>query len=185
MADDSSSPAFSGRYLDVIWENGCEYTRNRRARGVVLVIALTEAQEIIFIEQYRVPLKSMVIEYPAGLVGDEAGSREESFESAARRELLEESGYEAGEMQLLLRGPSSPGSSTEIVDFYLARNARRIHTGGGVEHERIHVHAVKLAAADAFLEEKTRQGVLVDPRVYLGVHCARKCLHGSIPDTPR
>ena len=62
-----SSIAFRGRYLDVIWENGAEYTHNRRCRGVVLVIAVTDAREIIFIEQYRLPLKCDVIEYPAGL----------------------------------------------------------------------------------------------------------------------
>ena len=95
MPDPCSSIAFSGRYLDVIWEDGGEYTHNRRCRGVVLVIPVTQAGEIVVIEQFRVPLKGPVIEYPAGLVGDEQDA-DERFETAARRELLEESGYEAG-----------------------------------------------------------------------------------------
>ena len=97
-----------------------------------------------------------------------------TIEAAARRELLEESGYEADELEFLLRGPASPGSSTEVVWFYLARSVRKVHDGGGVEHERIRVHPVKLDEADAWLAAKTGSGVLVDPRVYLGVHYARQ-----------
>src|SRR4051794_34134781 len=166
-----ASIAFRGRYLDVIWEERGEYTHNRRARGVVLVIPVTDAREIVFIEQYRIALQLPVIEYPAGLVGDE--DEGESFELAARRELLEESGYEAEALEWVLRGPSSPGSSTEVVDFYLARGARRISDKAGVAHERIRVHAVKLDDALAWLTAKAASGVLVDPRVQLGVYLAK------------
>jgi len=170
---------FSGRYLDVIWEQGVEYTHNRRSRGVVLVIPVTADNEIVFLEQYRVPLKRTVIEYPAGLVGDEADVSSESFEDAARRELLEESGYEAIELELVMRGPASPGSSTEVVTFYLARNARKVHVGGGAGHERIQVHAIKLDEANHWLATKEQtDGVLVDPRVYLGIYLARERLEG-------
>jgi ADP-ribose pyrophosphatase len=173
MTDPAPTIAFRGRYLDVVWDERGEYTHNRRARGVVLVIPVTAAGEIVFIEQYRIALKAPVIEYPAGLVGDEQDA-DERFETAARRELLEESGYEADRLELLLRGPSSPGSSTEVVNFYLARDARKVHDGGGVAHERIHVHCIKLEEATAWLDAKSREGVLVDPRVYLGVFLARE-----------
>ena len=178
MSDPASSIVFTGRYLDVVWETGAEYTHNRRARGVVLVIPVTRAGEIVFIEQFRVPLKGPVIEYPAGLVGDEQDA-DENFETAARRELLEESGYEADALEFLLRGPSSPGSSTEVVNFYLARGARKVHGGGGVAHERIGVHCVPLGDATAWLERKARDGVLVDPRVHLGVYLARERWKGE------
>jgi NAD+ synthase (glutamine-hydrolysing) len=52
-----------------------------------------------------------VIEMPAGLVGDEPGQEEESFESAARRELLEETGYEAASLEPLFAG--RPEDATE------------------------------------------------------------------------
>lgn len=173
MSDAGPSIVYRGRYLDVIWEEkGAEYTHNRRCRGVVLVIPVTAAGEIVFIEQYRLPLKAHVMEYPAGLVGDERDCTDESFETAARRELLEESGYESDELEFLLRGPSSPGSSTEMVNFYLARNVRRVHGGGGVAHERITVHCIKLDEALAWLDGKVKQGVLVDPRTILGVYLA-------------
>lgn len=165
--------AFRGRYLDVIWqERGGEYTHNRRCRGVVLIIPVTAAREIVFIEQHRIAMKANVIEYPAGLVGDD--QPDESFETAARRELLEESGYEAQRLEFLLRGPASPGSSTEVVDFYLARDARRMSDRAGVGHERIQVHAIKLDEAHAWLNAKANSGVLVDPRVHLGVYLANE-----------
>ena len=164
--------AFRGRYLDVVWEERGEFTHNRRARGVVLIIPITTAREIVFIEQHRIALKANVIEYPAGLVGDD--EPDESFERAARRELLEESGYDSDQLEWLLRGPASPGSSTEVVDFYLARNARRVSERAGVAHERIQVHAVKLDDAHSWLKEKAGQRVLVDPRVNLGVYLARE-----------
>ena len=172
MPEPTSHIAFRGRYLDVVWEDGAEYVHNRRSRGVVLVIPVTAGNEIVFIEQYRVAFKSNVIEYPAGLVGDEQDCCDESFETAARRELLEEAGCEADALELVMRGPASPGSSTELVTFYLARNVRRIHEGGGVAHERIRVHAVPLGEAEAWLDRKSATGVLVDPRVYLGVFYA-------------
>src|SRR6476620_6677595 len=104
MSDRAPAIAFCGRYLDVIWEEaGAEYTHNRRCRGVVLVIPVTTAGEIVFIEQYCLPLKAHVIEFPAGLVGDDQDCTDEDFETAARRELLEESGFVSDELQFLLR----------------------------------------------------------------------------------
>ena len=183
MPDETSTIAFRGRYLDVIWEAGREYTHNRRSRGVVLVIPLTAGGDIIFIEQYRWPLKRTVIEYPAGLVGDE-GDADETFEAAARRELLEETGYEAGDLQFLLRGPSSPGSSTEVVSFYLAHDARKVREVGDCGHGRIEIHRIRLSGAAAWLNAKSAGGVLVDPRVYLGLHLAAAHHDASRSDRP-
>ncbi len=173
MSEPKPTILFSGRFLDLVQVDGVEYVRNRVARGVVLIVPITTAGEIVLIENYRVPLRAQVVEFPAGLVGDEDGSREESFETAARRELLEETGYLADALTFLLKGPSSPGSSTEVVDFYLAANVKRVAAGGGVGTERVRVHPVALDQIETWLSEKTRQGVLVDPRVHLGLHLAR------------
>ena len=173
MSDDPQI-AFRGRYLDVYWQERGEYTHNRRCRGVVLVIPVTTAGQIVFIEQHRIAMKCNVIEYPAGLVGDEEG--DESFETAARRELLEESGFASDQIEWVLRGPASPGSSTEVGDFYLARNAQRVSERAGVAHERITVHTVPLGDTLAWLRGKAETGMLVDPRVNLGVYLARERL---------
>jgi ADP-ribose pyrophosphatase len=165
------SIVYRGRSLDVIWDDGTEYTHNRRSRGVVLVVPVTASGDIILLAQYRPALRCVVIEFPAGLVGDD--DPDESAEAAARRELLEESGYAGGTLEFLLRGPASPGSSTEVVDFFLARDVRQVNPGGGVAHERIHVHRLALAEVDAWLVERTKAGLMVDPRVHLGIHLAR------------
>ena len=46
-------------------------------------------------EQFRKPVTARVIEIPAGLVGDEKEYREETLADSARRELLEETGFQA------------------------------------------------------------------------------------------
>ena len=51
--------------------------------------------------RHRWPVRTHCIELPAGLVGDVAGQEGEALEVAARRELLEETGYEAGGITLV------------------------------------------------------------------------------------
>jgi len=56
--------------------------------GAVVVIPMTKKQELIFEKNWRIPLETPVIQFPAGLID------KESAEVVARRELLEETGYE-------------------------------------------------------------------------------------------
>ncbi len=76
-------------------------------------------------------------------------------------------------MKFWLRGPSSPGGSAEVVDFFFAPNVVKQSGGGGVAHERIQVHCIPLARVEPWLEQKRQAGVMVDPRVLLGVYLAR------------
>lgn len=177
MSESPAISAFQGRHLEVIQQDGAEFVRRRAARGVVLVVPVTTAGEVVLIEQFRRALSCHVIEFPAGLVGDE--DSDETFEAAARRELLEESGYAANELKFWLRGPSSPGGSAEIVDFYFAPNVVKQASGGGVDHERIHVHCIPLTTVEPWLEQKRKAGVLVDPRVLLGVYLAKNLILGT------
>jgi len=62
--------------------------------------------EIVLAEEFRPPLKAPVVSLPAGLVGDEGP---EDASDAARRELAEETGYEAREMVQLAEGPVAVG----------------------------------------------------------------------------
>ncbi|NIP94886.1 MAG: NUDIX hydrolase, partial [Akkermansiaceae bacterium] len=66
--------------------------------------------------------------------------RGEPLEETARRELLEETGYRAGRLELLLSSPTSPGMTPEITHLYLATHLRREGDGGGVGGENILVH---------------------------------------------
>src|SRR5690606_27012121 len=122
------------------WEY-CERTHGGDGR-VVLVIAVTPDDHVLFVEQYRIPLGARTIEMPAGLVGDDPANADDSLEAAARRELVEETGWDAGRIDVLLAGPTSAGMSNERITFARARDLRRVGEGGGVGDEAITVHAV-------------------------------------------
>jgi ADP-ribose pyrophosphatase len=161
---------YLGRFLAMKSRNGWEYCERVNVSGVVVVIALTHDNQAILVEQFRPPVQSMVIEWPAGLVGDEAQARDESIESAALRELEEESGYRATSIERLCRGPSSAGMASEVLHFVRAHGLKRIGPGGGVDNESITVHQVPLAEVRQWLAEKQAAGSLVDPKVFAGLY---------------
>ena len=162
----------TGKYLRLVKRGHWEYADRVNSSGAVVIIAVTDENKLILTEQHRLPLDQRVIELPAGLAGDSPSVANEDLAVAAQRELLEETGYEAGAMTLLTSGPTSAGLSTEVVTLFQARQLRRLHAGGGDEHEDIVVHEVPLIQIGAWLEEKQSQGFLIDPKVYAGLYFA-------------
>jgi ADP-ribose pyrophosphatase len=158
-----------GRFLALRREGRWEYVERVNARGAAFIVAVTEAQEIVLVEQYRVPLHRRCIELPAGIIGDEAAFADEAVEAAALRELEEETGYRGTHAELLTSGPVGAGLTSEILYLYRARGLRRVHDGGGVEGEDITVHVVPLAGVGAWLAQQGRSGKWVEPRVYAGL----------------
>jgi len=161
-----------GRYLRLINEDGWEYVDRKRCTGVVLIVAVHEGK-LILTEQRRRAVGTTVIELPAGLVGDTEGNETESFVDAAKRELVEETGFEAGEMSLLCQGPPSSGLSSEVVSLFLAEKLIRVGKGGGDERENITVHEVPLDQIEPFAESARKRGALVDPKIFAGVYFAK------------
>jgi len=158
---------YSGAHLDLVERDTWEFVQ-RRCSGVVCVVALTAAGELVLIEQYREAMRSRVVELPAGLVGDEGDARED-FAGAARRELIEETGYDCDALAHIGRGPSSSGLTSEIIDFFRASGLRRVEQGGGVGGEEIAVHLVPLAEVRTWLAAKESEGCLVDPKIAAGL----------------
>jgi ADP-ribose diphosphatase len=159
-----------GRFLRLVRTGGWEYVERTRLSGIVVVVALTPAGRLVLVEQFRPPVGANVIELPAGLAGDEDAHRDEDLAGAARRELLEETGYEAEAFRVLAEGPPSAGLTSEVVTFVRATGLRRIGPGGGDANEDIRVHEVQLPAVESWLAERTRAGLLVDPKVYAGLY---------------
>ena len=124
---------------------------------------------IVLVEQYRRPVDRRVIELPAGLVGDLHGPDEEVLE-AARRELIEETGFEAESVELLMESPSSAGMTDEIVSFIRARGLKRIGDGGGDESEDIVTHVLPLDQVDRWLEQKQADGLYLDPKIFTALY---------------
>jgi ADP-ribose pyrophosphatase len=163
-----------GRFLRLVKLGHWEYAERNSAQGAVVIVAITDERKLLFTEQHRIPMAKAVIELPAGLVGDIPGEEDEAWAEAARRELLEETGYDARRIQFLTHGPVSAGFGTETVSFFLAKGLRKIGQGGGVDGEDIRVHEVPLDRAEAWLRKQVRGGLLVDPKVYAGLFFAER-----------
>jgi ADP-ribose pyrophosphatase len=169
MNKEEHRTVWEGKYLRVKMCGRWEYAERPNSPAGIVIIALTPERELIFTEQYRVPVKKRTIELPAGLAGDEHYSGE-AFVSAARRELLEETGYEAEHWEELGGGPPSAGLSNEMVFFFRARNLRQTGQGGGEGSEQIEVHKVPLADVKSWLDAKAQEGLLIDPKIFAGLY---------------
>jgi ADP-ribose pyrophosphatase len=164
----------AGRYLRLVVRNGWEFVERPGIHGIVLVVAVTPGNRLLLVEQWREAVAANVIELPAGLAGDAESPASEPLEEAARRELVEETGWDAATMERLTAGPPSAGVTSEIVTFFRARGVSKIGPGGGVEGEAITVHEVPLDAVEAFLTEREAEGTFVDPKVWAGLWFARR-----------
>lgn len=164
---------YEGKHLRLIRRGHWEYAERTNASGGVAVIAITPENKLILVEQFRPPVRRSVVELPAGLAGDILGEESEAMAAAAQRELREETGYQAHRMIHLLTGPTSAGMTSEIITIFRAIGVKRVGKGGGDEHEEITVHEISVAEADHWLRNKIAQGVLIDPKVYVGLYFAK------------
>ena len=112
-----------GKYLRFCVENHWEYAERTNAGSAVIIIARTPEDKLLFVEQYRIPMGCNTIEMPAGLVGDLDAA--DTLELAAKRELLEETGRKAEQMELLGKIHTSNSVTDEVGYIFLARNLKR------------------------------------------------------------
>lgn len=115
---------------------------------VVIVAALTEENQLILIEQYRHPVKSVDLELPAGYV-----EANESLQDAAARELLEETGYRADSLTELSNAYASAGNMTNTVHLFLGKNAKKIKDQNLDPSEDINVKIMSWDEAQKALKE--------------------------------
>lgn len=174
---ENAETMWEGKYLRLVKRGRWEYAERTNAGSAVIVIAVTPEQKLLFVEQFRIPLGAPTIEMPAGLVGDL--DEDDTIEEAARRELLEETGWEAGEVTRLMVGPTSSGLSNELVAFVRATGLRRVHAGGGDETEDITVHEVPVADAPRWLAAKMAAGYAMDAKLWAGLWLLDKNPDGS------
>ena len=160
----SVETVWSGKFLEVKKDGRWEYVSRTRGVSAAVILAI-DGEDVILVEQYRVPLGAPCLELPAGLVGDEEEGEE--VEKAAIRELEEETGYRAGRMINLGRFHASPGMSSEGFTLLRAEALQRTGEGGGVAGEDIKVHRVKLSDAPDFVERKRGEGVAADVKLLL------------------
>lgn len=159
-----------GRFVELLQEGRWEYAQRVNARGAVFVLAVTEARELILVEQYRVPVHARTLELPAGIFGDDDSPAEETAEACALRELEEETGYRGTRAHLLFTGPVAPGLTSEILFLVRVEGLVRVHDGGGVGAEDITVHRAPLAGIGGWLDDRRKSGLQIEPRIYTALY---------------
>lgn len=162
--DDAEKVMWQGRFITAKTRGKWEYVS--RARGIkAAVILAIEADNVLLVEQYRVPLGAHCIELPAGLIGDHEEG-EDTLTSAAR-ELEEETGYRADSLEIVGEFFSSPGMVSESFSLVRARGLTKVSDGGGVDGENIIVHRIALTDLAHFVQQKRAEGCVVDVKLLM------------------
>ncbi|GEM66949.1 NUDIX hydrolase [Sphingobacterium mizutaii NBRC 14946 = DSM 11724] len=112
----------------------------------VNMVALTEDNQVIFVKQYRHGAGKIMVELPAGVVEDN-----EDPEIAARRELLEETGYAFDDISYVCELFANPATSGNITYTYLLTGGRKVQEQELDPSEDIEVVLMDLQEAKQFL----------------------------------
>jgi ADP-ribose pyrophosphatase len=137
--------------------------------GAVVILAVDDDERVLCLRQYRHPVGQRLIELPAGLL-DVA---DEEPQAAAERELVEEAGLRAGSWTSLGWAYTSPGVSSEVHHFFLARDLEPADRGDFVAaHEEAEMETFWAPFAELFAA--TLDGRVRDAPVMVAVMTARE-----------
>jgi ADP-ribose pyrophosphatase len=155
-----SRVVFRGRIFDVVDDlvrlpTGHEVNRlTVKHPGAVLMAPLANDGKLVMVRQYRHPLRSMLLEFPAGTL-----EKGEDPEACARRELAEETGFAAAEWTDLGVQYPLPGYCDELQHCFFARSLSPMKAEGD-EDEIIEV--VTLTPAE--FERASAAGDMIDAK---------------------
>ncbi|MGF9963010.1 NUDIX hydrolase [Bacillus rhizoplanae] len=152
----ATEPIFDGRVIkvrvdEVVLPNG-ETSKREIVKhpGAVAIIAITDDEKIVLVEQYRKAMEKVLVEIPAGKL--EQG---EKPEATAIRELEEETGYICDNMELITSFYTSPGFADEIVYVYEATGLKKKEDKANLdEDEFVELMEVSLEEALQLIKEQ-------------------------------
>lgn len=137
-----------------LYRNEAEAIRHKRevydrGNGATILLYNREKKTVVLTRQFRIATwvngntDGMLIEACAGLLDAD------DPEVCARKEAIEETGYQVGEVEKVFELYMSPGGVTELIYFYFAEytDAHREHAGGGIDDEDIDVLELPFARA--------------------------------------
>ncbi len=143
-----------------------------RHPGAVAVVAITDDDTVVLVQQFRAAIDGWLLELPAGTCDVEG----EPAEAAANRELAEEVGYSAAGLTLLTRCAITPGFCDEYASIFLATGLTPVPLDRqGIEEGYMRIVEVPLSLFDAMVDD----GTIVDAATILGVGLARRRLDAA------
>ncbi len=167
----SNEEVFSGRLLKVQRDhvtlpNGNDTTREYiRHPGAVAIVPVLEDGRVVLVKQCRYPLGTLLWEIPAGKL--DRGEAEDPDE-CAKRELSEETGYDAAHWQRLVSIATTPGFSDEIIHLYKA---------WGLQEYAQHTDEDEFIGVQAFSPEQLKrmiaEGELYDAKTLCALYAAK------------
>ncbi|WP_454804414.1 NUDIX hydrolase [Mucilaginibacter phyllosphaerae] len=120
-------------------------------------VALTEDNKIIMVRQYRHAAGIVSLEIPGGVIEDG-----ENPEEGMRRELLEETGYQFNDVELLCTVYANPSTANNKTFCYLAKGGKKIQEQQLDEHEELEVQEYTIAEV---------KQLLADNKIAQALHC--------------
>lgn len=155
-----SAHSFSVSLDDVLLKNGASGRRIRIDHPeAAAVVPFVSEEQVLMVRQYRYALGRETLEIPAGKM--DPG---ENPESCARRELLEETGFEAGLFQPVLTYAPAIGYSNELIHVFSARELRKIDA----EVDEREISSVEKVSLD-HLRDLVGRGLIEDGKTLLAL----------------
>jgi len=157
---------YRGKVFNTIVDE-VEYESGRRAireiaehPGGAVVLPVLDDGRVVFVRQKRYPVDEYVVELPAGKL--EPG---ESPENCARRELKEETGYDAADIRRLTTIYTTPGFCTEKLHIFLARDL--VEGKQSLEEGELDLKLISMLPDEAY--RKVWDGEIVDAKTIAGL----------------
>ena len=111
------------------------------------VIALTKDKQVVLIEQFRHGTEEITLEIPGGMIDEN-----ESPETAARRELSEETGFSSNDFICLGKSHPNPALQNNMMQHFLALNCEKTGDTAFDEHESLVTKLVPLAEIENLIK---------------------------------